>query len=191
MNQGHNDLSPPLSKLSFQIDAVTENAVALVKGLSAEQLRQRPGPNAWSVAECIRHLSITSEEYLPILEEALKRARHQLGSPKATLKMDLMGRVLKWSLEPPARFKVKTTAQFEPSGTQSIEDLPPSFATLQQELKIRIESASGLAIDQVKIASPFNKRVKYNLFSAFNILVAHQRRHIWQAEQVKQRLMVE
>jgi uncharacterized damage-inducible protein DinB len=140
MNEGHKNLSQPLSKLSSQIDAVTEKAVALTKRLNAEQLRQRPGPNAWSVAECIRHLNITSEEYLPILDEALKRARHQQVPQKANLKMDVMGRLLKWSLEPPTRFKVKTTAQFEPSDTQSTEDLLPSFAALQQELKMRIES---------------------------------------------------
>jgi hypothetical protein len=31
--------------------------------------------------------------------------------------------------------------------------------------------------------SPFDSRVRYNLFSAFRIIAAHQRRHLWQAEQ--------
>jgi hypothetical protein len=35
----------------------------------------------------------------------------------------------------------------------------------------------------MKIISPFDRRVRYNVFSAFRIVVAHQRRHLWQAEQ--------
>ena len=30
---------------------------------------------------------------------------------------------------------------------------------------------------------PFDSRVKYNVYSAFLIVAAHQRRHLWQAEQ--------
>ena len=33
------------------------------------------------------------------------------------------------------------------------------------------------------VISPFDKRVKYNMYSAFRILIAHERRHLWQAEQ--------
>ena len=36
---------------------------------------------------------------------------------------------------------------------------------------------------RMKIVSPFDKRVRYNLVSAFHILAAHERRHLWQAEQ--------
>jgi hypothetical protein len=35
----------------------------------------------------------------------------------------------------------------------------------------------------VKIGSPFNTRVKYNVFSALSVLPRHQHRHLWQAEQ--------
>jgi hypothetical protein len=33
------------------------------------------------------------------------------------------------------------------------------------------------------VASPFKESVTYNMYSLFWILVAHQRRHLWQAQQ--------
>ena len=32
--------------------------------------------------------------------------------------------------------------------------------------------------------SPFNSKLHYNLYSAFRIITAHQRRHLWQAQNV-------
>ena len=40
----------------------------------------------------------------------------------------------------------------------------------------------------VKITSPFNPRLRYNLYACLTILPPHQERHIWQAEQVLERL---
>ena len=178
------DLSPQLERIRDELDAATERAARVMEGLSEEQLKQRVEPNSWSVAECIVHLNLTSKEYLPLLDEALEQAR-QAGAAQGKLKMDVMGRLLKWALEPPPRMKTKTTNQFQPQNVEPIKELLPTFVGFQDQLKSRIQSAGSFAIDKVKITSPFNDRLKYNLFSAFHILLAHERRHIWQAEKVR------
>jgi len=38
------------------------------------------------------------------------------------------------------------------------------------------------------VQSSFNPRIHYNLLSFFAILAAHQRRHLWQAERVRQQI---
>ena len=58
------------------------------------------------------------------------------------------------------------------------------FERLQTEQLALAREADGLPIHRVKIASPFNTRFYYNLFSALSILPRHQHRHLWQAEQV-------
>ena len=57
------------------------------------------------------------------------------------------------------------------------------FRGLQGKIAELIHEAHDLDLRRVKIVSPFDKRVKYNVYSAFRILIAHQRRHLWQAEQ--------
>ncbi len=63
------------------------------------------------------------------------------------------------------------------------------FDYLQQELQVRIDRSAGLALDRLRLVSPFDARVKYNLYATFCIIAAHQRRHLWQAEQVKHRIV--
>jgi len=185
MNETLRTMSPQLERVVVEMDLATEKASVLVNRLTDGQFKERVDPNSWSVAECIVHLNLTSKEYLPLLDEALERAVLEGTTGKPNLKMDVMGRMLKWSLEPPPRLKLKTTNQFQPQDIEPIGDILTTFANLQEQLKARIQKAANLAIDKVKITSPFNHRVKYNLFSAFQILVAHERRHLWQAEQVR------
>ena len=56
------------------------------------------------------------------------------------------------------------------------------FERLQGDLSDRIRSASGLDLNELRIGSPFNARLSYNVYAAFCILLAHERRHLWQAE---------
>lgn len=45
-----------------------------------------------------------------------------------------------------------------------------------------MREADGLPPGCLRIASPFDARLRYNLYSALSILPRHQRRHLWQAE---------
>ena len=62
------------------------------------------------------------------------------------------------------------------------------FDSLQQELQVRIDRSAGLAIDRLRVVSPFDARVKYNVYASFCLIATHQRRHLWQAEQVRRRM---
>ena len=57
------------------------------------------------------------------------------------------------------------------------------FERLQAEQIAVTREADGLSIDRVKMTSPFNAKIRYNIFSALSILPRHQHRHLWQAEQ--------
>jgi len=97
--------------------------------------------------------------------------------------MDMIGRLLKWFLEPPIRKRVSTTAPFVPRSVRAKAEAFGEFSTLQSKLLDLVQDARELDLKKMKIVSPFDRRVKYNVYSAFRILVAHQRRHLWQAEQ--------
>jgi hypothetical protein len=93
--------------------------------------------------------------------------------------MDLVGRTLKWLLEPPARVRVKAPAHLQPVAAG---DVLQSFIESQNKLLEIVSAASGLALDRIMVASPVDSRVRYNVWSAFQVAEAHQRRHLWQAE---------
>jgi hypothetical protein len=84
---------------------------------------------------------------------------------------------------PPVRTKMKTTTPFVPRGDRPAAELVGEFERLQSELVQFAREADRLPVHKIRIASPFNTRFRYNLFSALSILARHQHRHLWQAEQ--------
>ncbi|HYK03402.1 MAG TPA: DinB family protein [Thermoanaerobaculia bacterium] len=172
-----------LEDVEKELNEATRRAWSLIQSTDARLFTVRPNPSSWSAAECLSHLSISSESFLPVLRAALDDARKRKLTSAKNPKMDLLGRILRWFLEPPIRAKTKTTAPFVPRAVRAKADAFGEFASLQSKLSELLNTARGLDLGRVKIISPFDKRVKYNVFSAFRILVAHQRRHLWQAEQ--------
>src|SRR5256885_15849937 len=58
------------------------------------------------------------------------------------------------------------------------------FDRLQAAQLDCLAQADGLPLSQVRVTSPFNASVRYNLYACFTILPRHQHRHLWQAERV-------
>jgi hypothetical protein len=56
-----------------------------------------------------------------------------------------------------------------------------AFQSIGQKLEQELASGRGLALDAEKIRSPFAESMQYNVYSAFAIIGAHNRRHLWQA----------
>ena len=170
-------------RVEIELEAATGRARSLIDSTPGRLFTVRPAVTQWSAAECIAHLSVSTEMFLPVLRRSLDDARaHHLtagGDPR----MDFIGRVLRWMLEPPVRSRVKTTAAFVPKSIRAKAEALAEFAGLQTQLTDLLRSAHDLPIGKLKIKSPFDSRVKYNVYSAFLILTAHQRRHLWQAEQ--------
>jgi hypothetical protein len=172
-----------LADLKRQLESCAAAAQSLSGSVSEAEFNQRPPNQGWSIAECIQHLTATTRHYLPVLESALRDAPAGSGP----YKMDWRGRLLKWFLEPPYRSKAKTIPSIEPN-IEDIRRVLPDFLDSQQRFLVAMESWHGRALDKVLITSPFNKRLRYNIHSLFNVVAAHQRRHLWQAQRVKDQI---
>ena len=177
--------SPQLEQIRREVEESSQHARTLVSGMSDEQLLRRPAPDRWSVAECLAHLTKSAELNLPRVDAALAEASRRDLRGDGPFQLDFVGGLLKWSLEPPYRMKVKTTAPFQPEALEPVAQVLPRFLASQAEILARVDRAQGLALDQVRITSAFNSKVRYNAFAAFHIMLAHVRRHLWQAAQVK------
>jgi len=182
-------LSPSLASLRDELDATTAHLHALVDTMDDAVWRARPGDKRWSVAECIEHLNITSRAYLPLLKDALSEGRARgLTDPSSRGRMDFFGRMLVRMLEPPAkrRRRTKTPEPFVPLSIEPKAKVVAEYEELQRGLIALLADAEGLAISKIKVASAFNAKLRYSVYSAFRIIATHQRRHLWQAEQARE-----
>ncbi len=177
-------LQPQLHVLVDEFLAAEERLRRLAAAVPPGAWLRRPDPSRWSVAECVAHLNLTSEACLPLLESALRRAR-AVGKPApARYRRDPVGWLLWRTMGPPVRRRFRTAAPFVPEAIASEEGLLEAFSAFQAELVAIVRAANGLPLQLVRIASPFDPRVRYNLYACLTILPRHQHRHLWQAERV-------
>ena len=184
-------VSMEVGQIKQELLDTRERARHLSEGLSDGHWTASPAPGQWSIGECLTHLNITSERFIPIIDDAIREGREKNLQAAGALNRDLKGWVLCWILEPPYRLKSKTPASFVPVRVEPISDVLERFDYLQGELLVRLDRAVGLALDRLFVTSPFNARLNYNLYSAFRLLPVHQRRHLWQAERVRAALVTE
>jgi hypothetical protein len=80
--------------------------------------------------------------------------------------------------------RVATKPDFIPSGSFPKQLMLAEFKRLQLELIAIVRESDGLAIDKVRITSPFGEKIRYDVYSTYVILPRHEERHIQQAELV-------
>jgi DinB superfamily len=182
-------LASRIVAITEELRAASARAEALCARMATARLQERPGPEKWSVGECIAHLRLTSEVNFPLWQEALRIARQEGVHGAEPFRVDLAGRLLAWGLEPPAKFRIRTSPPFQPIDTGPAEQVLPAFLASQDRILAIIDGAKDLPLDRIKMTSPFNAYVRYSVWSSFVITTAHERRHLWQADRVRQTIL--
>jgi hypothetical protein len=162
-------------------------AQKLIGGLTAEQLTQRAHPAKWGIAELVVHLNITASDHFSRIEAAIQRARERKLFGKGPFDLGILGPLLMYvtaDVSVPAPRKVA-----HPIPTGDASRLLADFMHVQDEWMRLIEEAEGLNLEKIKIRSPYYfGLLRTRLCATFSWLIAHQRRHLLQSENVKKQL---
>ncbi|MGH7481383.1 MAG: DinB family protein [Longimicrobiales bacterium] len=177
-------LPPELAALRAAFEAQTEAATALVDGLTERQFAWRPSEGAWSVAECIDHLTRSAELYMPAFDRALARAPTATPGDRRAYRPSLLGRLMVYSIAPPYRIRTRTLAPIEPGTVLERETALRAFERAQRELVRRVEAGAGRDLGRTRMASALSPRLVLNIFDWMRFLEAHERRHLWQASRL-------
>lgn len=170
-----------LESVLNQAEKVTQLAKKLVAGRSQTDLTASLESASWSVAQCLDHLAQTTNAFVPAIAAGIDRAP-RLTTDRA-LRTGALTRLFIRNLEPPYRLRFKVLAPLVPR-QHDFNTAWHAFESSQAQLAAAIHSAVGLAIDRVSIESPVYARFSYNVYGALRMLTAHQRRHLWQIEQI-------
>jgi DinB superfamily len=174
------------SQIDSLLEQLRENlrqAQLMFESQTTGQLQHHPAQGRWSAAECIAHLNLSNRAYLPLLDSAIEQFREKKLSSTGPFRLNWNARLLKYWLEPPSRLKLPTGAGFLPLEVKDPAVTLEEFQSIGKLLEEKLNSARGFALDRVKIISPFAANMNYSVYSAFVLIAAHNRRHLWQAEQ--------
>ncbi len=182
-------LHAPLDEYVRQFEDLKRDARQLTEGLSDAQLNWSPAPGRWSMAQCLEHLNSVAEPYAQALEEGINRARGQDRRASGPARYGFVERWMIRSMEPPPRRRLPAPRMFQPAETAEPIDgaaVIDDYLALKDRLIGLLASADGLDVGGVKITSPVTRLLKFRIGAAFAFVAAHERRHLWQARQVRE-----
>jgi len=180
----HITLAREVEEFRQQFDQISQDADALIQPLTDAQFTWQPSPNSWSVAQCIDHLNTTARLYLPQLDEAIANAIRRGTYGEGPFSYNVIGRFFTAAMEPPPRFRMRAPTSFQPPPARPRSEVVAAFKAYQVQFTDRLRQANGLDLARAKVRSPTVNWLRFSLGSGFGLMLAHERRHLWQARQI-------
>jgi len=181
-------LDPDIAMLLIEIDANLSHAESITHGLSREQFQWRPEAGRWSIGECFAHLNITNGYALGAIGAGIAKGRGKKG--EGPFQYSFLVRKFIASQEPPATKKYKAPKVFLPPADVDPDAALAEYRRNSAELKRLSREADGLHLARVKVEMPalpavLRALVKMPLGGQLLLTTTHDRRHLWQAEEVR------
>jgi hypothetical protein len=171
-----------------QLLSIRQEVPGIVAGLIATQERWAPRPDAWSILECFEHLNATAQSFVPAIDRALDDARQRGLVGQGPFVYSWFERVFLQLTEPPARPKMWAPRALRPRTDRQLAEAVRAFMAWQDQLGERIRAADGFDLARARGRSPDFPWFSWSLGSLFAVTLAHERRHLRQARDVRRAL---
>ncbi|MTI39221.1 DinB family protein [Fulvivirga lutimaris] len=169
-----------LSSLEDEISRQLEFAKNL-EDYSEETLNQKVDAKSWSVLECLEHMNLSMLIYL----DQFKMINNFKPSG-GLVNFGIKGKFFAEGMRPKndkIAYKMKTFKKLTPAshlGKQVIEN----FLSYSTWLSGFIKSHKSHDLNRIRVKTALGPLVKLNVAEALSFVIAHNERHIWQANNV-------
>jgi hypothetical protein len=171
-----------LDNISKQVES-TIIEVEKLKHLDNSKLTWRENDHAWNILECIEHLNLYGQFYLPQI--ALKIQESNSAS-ETEFKPGILGNYFSKSMLPKTKLnKMKTFKDKNPINTILDIGVIDLFLNQQQQLLQIIYQAQKVSLNKVKIETSISSWIRLKLGDALQFYVNHILRHLEQIERIK------
>lgn len=177
-------LPPDIVDYLRQLNEANRRAADVVSGLSNDQASWQPDQGAsWSVSQCLEHMANANRVYLEPLKLAAKKAGTG-HTPYRTA--GWFSRYFLRKTEPPPTTKIKAPRKIGPHSATPINKLEAlaQFLRYNHAVERFVVDTAALDLCGVRFKNPFIPGLNFTVATGLLIIAAHNRRHLWQAEQV-------
>ncbi len=171
------------SRLLDELDTIDSRARQVAGGLSEQELNWQPGPAQWSVGQCLEHLRVMNEVYLPAMRAALTGRKVQ---PAQEIQLGWFARwfVRKFVQASPASSKVPAPKKIAPPSKVDARILE-QFLASNQEVRLLVKLAAQYDVNRVRFQNPLMPVMFFTVGTGLEIVVKHEERHLLQAGRVR------
>jgi len=155
------------------------NKAEKFKELSEKELNQKVTIESWSILECIEHLNLYGDFYNPEIKRSIE---FNNTAPSEIFKSGIIGNYFVKTMLPKATLnKMKTFKDKNPLESKLNLIVIDRFIKKKGYLEL-IEKAKDIDLTKTKTAISISKFIKIRLGDTFRFVVAHNKRHLLQAE---------
>ncbi len=179
-------LSATLDSIEASLRAAEEQAKALVAGISDAQANWQPSEGrSWSICQCIDHLGKINSVYAAALQEAVSNSPQSYQEPTSNIVPGFFGAWFIQQMDLPVRMKLKAPSKAAPSSEGNALKLFEAFLKSHDLIRAVVEDSRTVEVNRLRFKNPFVGVLRFTVGTGLMIINAHDRRHLWQAEQVK------
>jgi|SRR5882672_2392232 len=160
----------------------------LIEGLTDEQLNWQPNGAAWSMARCLDHLARINTTYTVALRTAVRESDPSRVPRRAPISPGWFSRFFIHMMDAPPRRKFSAPTQAIPFLYINGEDALKSFVDSHDEVRALVVESVNVDLNRIRFKNPFVRFLAFTVGAGFLIISAHDRRHLWQARQVRNAL---
>ncbi|MCM4158543.1 DinB family protein [Antarcticibacterium flavum] len=143
-------------------------------------LNNRPGEKKWSPLECLEHLNLYGDFYLPEIERAIATSKYQ---PEDVFKSGILGNYFAKMMMPQEKLrKIKTFKDKDPIGSDLSREAVNRFVKQQEQLLDLLCGASQVSLTRTKTGISISKLIRLRLGDTFRVVIYHNERHVIQAQ---------
>lgn len=169
-----------LRERTLNVKAQTEQLLQLPD----HRLLHRPAAKKWNAIECIEHLNLYGDFYLPEIEASIRQGN----KGNETFKSSWIGNYFAKSVAPVD----PSIGKNHPNPMKTFKDKNPTLVAVrnhplkvflkQQEKTLDLlEAAHAIDLTKTKTAISISKLIKLRLGDTFRVLIYHNQRHMEQA----------
>lgn len=172
-------------ELLLDLTARTKKVLAeaeLFQLRTTEELNWRPAPKSWSVLECLEHLNLYGDFYLPEIEKVIQLSKFPA---EPAFKTGLLGNYFANMMLPREKMsRMKTFKDKNPLGSELDRSTLGRF--IEQQLKIinLLQEATQKDLGRTRTGTSISGFIQLKLGDTFRVVIFHNQRHILQAQKV-------
>jgi len=152
-----------------------------LKELPMTTLNQRPHAQAWSALECLEHLNLYGDFYLPEIGKRISERRYP--RPASIFRSGWLGNYFANSMLPKEKLnKMKTFRDKDPIGSSLDSGTIERFLQQQRQmLRLLMEARQHADLNRTRTAISISRLIRLKLGDTFRFVIYHNQRHMVQA----------
>lgn len=159
------------------------NQTEKLKNYDLQTLTWKENENSWSILECLEHLNLYGDFYLPQIENKIKNSTTKT---EFEFKSGILGNYFAKSMLPKEKLnKMKTFKDKNPLNASLDKTVIDQFIKQQIKLLDLLNQSRNVSLNKVKIQTSISSLIKLKLGDTFQFFVNHIIRHLNQIERIQ------